>query len=134
MRAAIGRSREEVEAGLATVEAPPRARKLVLGLRKILDDHATWEGVSPLDPIAVRRAVFERASAARQALPEDALFDRARILEEAAVELGTEVAAIEAALFADLRAAEVLRELAIASPEAVVERYARQQVQAVLLR
>src|SRR5262249_41172210 len=71
MQDGVGQSREEVEATLAAVDAPARARKLVLALRKLLDDHATWEGPSTRDPIATRRAVFERAAAVRRGLADD---------------------------------------------------------------
>jgi len=134
MRAGIGASREDVEASLASVDSPARARRLFMGLRKILDDHAVWEGEVALDPIDVRRAVFELSATRRRGLTEDARFDRQRVLEEAAATLGSDVAAVEEALFADLRSAEVLRALELPNAEAIVACYARQQVQAVLLR
>jgi predicted nuclease of restriction endonuclease-like RecB superfamily len=134
MRGGIGASREEVEARLGAVDAPARARKLVLGLRKILDDHAVWEGAMAIDPIALRQELFARAAAARAALTDEQRFDRAAVLGEVAGALGLQPEAIERNLFADLRSAEVLRGIELDSGAAVAERYARQQVQAVLLR
>ena len=133
-RAQVGSSRDVVEHALAAVAAPSRARRLALALRKILDDDASWEGATGLDPVALRRAVFERAAAVRAALGDDERLDREAVLAEVAPGLGLDAGALERALFSDLRAAEVLRGLDLHSAEAIVERYARQQVQAVLLR
>ncbi len=141
-RACVGESREEVEAALATVEAPARARRLLLGLRKILDDHSAWqaswqstrEGEATLDPAVVRRAVFERASVVRRELSADQRFDRDAVLDEVARSLSTDREALERTLFADLKSAEVLRAVELAGPDALVELYERQRVQAVLLR
>jgi predicted nuclease of restriction endonuclease-like RecB superfamily len=134
LRAGVGRSREELGLQLGGVEAPARARRLVLGLRKVLDDDADWAGATGLDPVLVRRTVFEAASTARRGLTEELRFDRERVLAAAAASLQVDAAALERALFADLRAAEVLRGLALSSAEELVARYAKQQVQAVLLR
>ena len=133
-RARVGYSREEVEAALATVEAPARARKLLLGLRKILEDASGWEGAAALDPETVRREVFERSARTRAGLAEEQRYSRDEVLRESAVALGTTVEAVEQALFADLRAAEVLRTIELAHADALVARYASEQVQAVLLR
>ena len=133
-RARLGDSREEVEAALAAVDAPARARKLLLGLRKILEDASGWEGAAALDPETVRREVFERSARVRAGLAEEQRYSRAEVLAASATALGTTVEAVEQALFADLRAAEVLRSIELAHADALVDRYASEQVQAVLLR
>lgn len=133
-RASIGESREGVEAALATIEGPAKVRRLLLGLRKILEDHSTWEGEAALDPLVVRRAVFERAASARRELSAEQRFDREAVLDEVARSLGSEREALERILFADLRSAEVLRTIELSGPGALVEVYERQRVQAVLLR
>ena len=133
-RARVGDSREEVEAALSTVEAPARARKLLLGLRKILEDASGWECAAALDPETVRREVFERSARTRAGLAEEQRYSRDEVLRESALALGTTVEAVEQALFADLRAAEVLRTIELPHAEALVDRYASEQVQAVLLR
>jgi predicted nuclease of restriction endonuclease-like RecB superfamily len=134
LRGAIGASREEVETRLAAVDAPARARRLVLGMKKILDDRADWEGAVGVDPIELRREVFQRAAAARATMADDERFDAQAVLVAAAASLGLDVAAVERGLFADLRAAEILRGLALPSAAMLVEEYASQQVQAMLLR
>jgi predicted nuclease of restriction endonuclease-like RecB superfamily len=133
-RACVGESREDVDAALAAIDAPARARKLVLGLRKILEDASEWDRAATLDPETVRKAVFERAAAVRSALAEEARFDRDAVLGEVATAHDATIEQVEHALFADLRAAEILRSVDLAHPCALVERYASEQVQAVLLR
>jgi len=133
-RACVGESREDVEAALAAIDAPARARKLVLGLRKVLEDASEWDRAATLDPEATRKAVFERAAALRATLGDEARFAREHVLAEIATQLGASVEDVEAALFADLRAAEVLKSVSLPHADALVERYADEQVQAVLLR
>ena len=134
MRAGIGASRDEVDAKLSGVDAPARARRLVLGLKKILDDRAEWEGACGVDPIELRREVFQRAAATRAALSDEERFDAQAVLNASAAALGIDVAAVERGLFADLRSAEILRALDLSSGAMLVDQYASQQVQAVLLR
>ena len=75
-RGGIGRSREEVDASLAAVEAEPRDQRLKAGLIKLLEDRATWGVTSDLEPDLVRREVFTRATAARASLGPGERFDR----------------------------------------------------------
>lgn len=133
-RAFVGESREDVEAALSAIDAPARARKLVLGLRKVLEDASEWDRAATLDPETTRKAVFERAAATRESLSDDARFHRDDVLGAVASQLGVTVDEVEASLFADLRAAEVLKAVALPHADALVERYAGEQVQAVLLR
>jgi predicted nuclease of restriction endonuclease-like RecB superfamily len=134
MRAGVGCSREEVEAQLGGVEAPAKARKLVLGLRKILDDEADWQGAAGVDPVELRREVFSRAAATRAALSDEARFDRGTFLAEVAASRQLSIDELERNLFADLRSAEVLRGIGMRDGGTLVARYASEQVQAVLLR
>ena len=83
-RDGIGRSREEVDASLAAVEAEPRDQRLKAGLIKLLEDRATWGVTSDLEPELVRREVFTRATAARASLGPGERFDRGLVLAEVA--------------------------------------------------
>jgi predicted nuclease of restriction endonuclease-like RecB superfamily len=130
VHASIGRTREEVEAALAEVEAAPAERLLTDGLRKLIDDGCEFDAGSALDPEALRRAVFARASAARR----EGAFDRAALCAAAAAEHGLSVDELERALYADLRGAQVLRAAPPLAPAALVEAWARGRAQAVLLR
>lgn len=133
-RSRVGDSREDIEAALAAIEVPARQRKLMLGLRKVLDDACSWESEASLDPVAVRNAVFEHSAKVRAALEADQRFDREQVLADVAAQLATDPAELERVLFADLRGAHLLRGVELGQPEQLVRRYAAEQVQAVLLR
>ncbi len=131
---AVGRTRDEIDAMLATFEVPARDRVAALGLRKIVEDRCTYEITAGADPEALRADVFWAAARAHRALDVRGEFDRGAVLAEAAVRLGTTPEAIEAGLYADLRGSEVLQRVDPIPPEAVVERYNLGLAQAVLLR
>jgi predicted nuclease of restriction endonuclease-like RecB superfamily len=130
----LGRSREEVEAGVAAVDVLPRETRVKEGLFKLIDDRATWGVPGGLDPAEVRRAVFLRATAVRAALLPGQRFERDAVLGAVATARTAEPSAIEQALFADLRGAALLAGLEPISAPALVELYERGQAQAVLLR
>ncbi len=131
---AVGRTRDEIDAILATLEVPARDRVAALGLRKIVEDRCTYEVAAGADPEVLRQDVFWAAARAHRALDVRGEFDRAAVLAEAAVRLATTPEAIDAGLYADLRGSEVLQRFDPISPAAVVERYNLGLAQAVLLR
>jgi predicted nuclease of restriction endonuclease-like RecB superfamily len=133
-RAAVGHTRDDLETELASVETEPRHQKVRDGLIKLLEDRCTWGVETGPEPADVRREVFTRSAKARAALEAGARFDRAAVLTEAAGALGLDVVSVDRALYADLRGANVLSVFETVSPAALVEAYARGQVQAVLLR
>lgn len=133
-RAAVGREREEVEAGWAAVPAAPKERKLLLGLTHLLESRSDFGAPSSAEPEVVRRAVFERAAQLRAALPEGEKLERERVLDEVAKELGTSAGELEAALYADLRSAQRLERCGWSSPDQLVAEYELTQVQSILLR
>lgn len=133
-RSHLGRTREELEEALEAVELDPRERVLARGLQKLLEDRASFESMPAIEPVALRKSVFERASKARQSLADDARFDRAAILAAAAEEHATTAEEIDRGLFADLRSAQALETFAALAPEALVAEWERGQAQAVLLR
>ncbi|HEX4447528.1 MAG TPA: DUF790 family protein [Polyangiaceae bacterium] len=130
----VGRTREELTVALDTVEAGPREYRLRDGLVKLIEDRCEFDGGSDADPEAVRRDVFTRASAAREALEAAERFDRGAVLAAVALERGTTPDALERALFADLRGAHMLSGFAPTSARLLVDHWARAQAQAVLLR
>lgn len=134
LKAHVGATRDEVEAALGSVPTAAAERKLGLGLRKLLDDSCTWEAEPELDPPALRAEVFARATEARRALADEARFDREAVLLEIAQRRGVEPAAIEHALFADLRGAFRLLEAPTREAEQLVDGLDDAQAQAVLLR
>jgi predicted nuclease of restriction endonuclease-like RecB superfamily len=131
----VGLTREDLEGSLDAVDVGPREHRLKDGLVKLILDRCeldTEDG--DLAPEDVRADVFGRASAARSALPTGIAFDRSVVLAAVAAERGTQVEAIERALFADLRGAHVLRSFDAPTPDTLVAAYERAQAQAVLLR
>lgn len=131
----IGQSRQELEAAWDAIPIEPRDRKLKDGLCKLIEDRLAFDVETAVDPVEVRRKVFVRATIARRA----GAFDRAAVLAEAAEELGLTAAAVDQALFCDLKNAHVVRpkqpgELVPGGVEALVSGYDLAQRQAVLLR
>lgn len=128
----VGLTREVLAEAIGELPVSARERRLFLGLAKLVDDEATFEGGALLDvpPDQLRAALFTDAAAARR----DECFDRAALLAEHAARHGVTADVLERALYADLRGAEVLRAVAPEEPEALVARWQHAQVQAVLLR
>ena len=133
-RAHVGRSREELDLALGTIDVEPRDERLKAGLAKLVDDRCAFEADEKLDAPALRSALFLRASAARRSQPPDARFDRAAIVAAFAAERGLAPDAIERGLYGDLRGAHVLQQVEPIGPDALVEAWERGQAQAVLLR
>lgn len=134
-RGLVGRRREELDESwaLLTGDQDPARAKLAAGLRKLTADACTFEMSAGPDPIAVRQAVFTRASEARRELGDGERFDRDAALADAARELGLEPEAVERALFSDLRAEHILRAAPTLDAESLVEAWELGQAQAALL-
>ncbi len=162
VRAHVGKSRAEVDEVVDALVGSAKDRKLAAGLAKLLDDRCTFEEPSGLDPAELRREVFSRArlawaelGAAQQeqeqgpepeAAPREAdlaaaavlglpaRFDRLAVLSAVAAAHDVSVAAIEAALYSDLRSAQLLTSVEPLPPAALVELYELAGPQAMLLR
>ncbi len=130
----VGRTREELLLALSGVDVGAREHRLKDGLVKLIEDRCEFDGAARVDPEAVRRDVFARASAARAALEATDRFDRRAVIAEIARERGASEGAIERALFADLRGAHVLVAFDAPSADTLVSAYEHAQAQAVLLR
>ena len=133
-RAAVGREREEVEAGWASVSAAAKERKLLLGLTHLIEARAEFSAPRGAEPELVRRAVFSLAARRRAALGPGEHLDREHVLAEVARELSLPVETLESTLFADLRSAQRLERCALPNATALVADYELVQVQSVLLR
>ncbi len=130
----VGKTRDEVEQRLEVVESRASERKLVEGLKKLIDDASEYEELEGTDPVEVRREVFLRAARARREATPEQPFDREAVLGAAALELGSSASELEARLYGDLRGSHRLTKAPPLAPEGLVEQYQRAQVQAVLLR
>ncbi|HEX3771360.1 MAG TPA: DUF790 family protein [Polyangiaceae bacterium] len=130
----VGRTREELDAALSAVDVGPREYRLRDGLAKLVEDRCQFDAAEDMDPVAIRREVFVRASALRAALAPTERFDRRMVLAEIAAERGTTPETVDRSLFADLRGAHVLTAFDGSSAETLVDVYESAQAQAVLLR
>jgi uncharacterized protein len=130
----IGATRDEIDEAVGAVEVPARDRVAALGLRKVIEDRATFDVAADADPERLREEVFAAAARAHKALDVRDSLDRAAVLAEVATKLGTTPEAIEAGLYADLRGAEILKEFEWLDPNDAIERYNLGLAQAILLR
>ncbi|HVV84169.1 MAG TPA: DUF790 family protein, partial [Kofleriaceae bacterium] len=130
----VGQPRAAFDEACAAVVAAADDARLAAGLAKLVEDRATFEASAELEPEELRRDVFARASAARRALPPGDRLDRDAVLADVARDRGLTAADVEAALYADLRAAHRMIAFAPIAPAALVAAYDEAQAQAVLLR
>lgn len=125
-----GQPRDKLRQALRELGAGASSLRAWSGLVKLCEDAAHYQTEPLLEPVDLRRAVFSRASAARRA----GSYERAAILEATAQAHGVSLEQVEAALFADLHGAEVLRSAPSFSATELVGAWQAGQVQAVLLR
>lgn len=134
-RAAVGGVRAAFEAACDDVPHHPTDYRLVRGLRKLVEDRCVFEVRDDVDPPALRRAVFTRASEARRAAGDAERFEPAAVLAASAAELGLpEERGVGDALFADLKENHVLTRFDAIGGAALVAAYETACKQAVLLR
>lgn len=132
--AGLGSSRDEVESLLGQVALSPSERRIAEGLKKLLLDAAVFEQSTLIDPTALRRELFARASRMRAESTVEAPFDRQSVISAAAAALGVDANGVEASIYADLRGAHRMIRAPSLDAEHLVTEYQRAQVQAVLLR
>jgi len=156
----VGKTRSELDEVMDAVVGGAPDRKLAAGLAKLIWDRAELAEAVPIAPRsgiagggapdgdgggagghprgiapeALRHDVFARARAAWAQVGEGDRFDRAAVLAAVAAERGLTVDDIERGLYADLREAHVVTQLASISAPRLVEAYDLAQPQAVLLR
>jgi predicted nuclease of restriction endonuclease-like RecB superfamily len=130
-RAHLGLPRGALLEACRAVSVGARDQRLARGLLKLVLDRCTFEEGTTLEPAPLREELFSAAAAARKSGDP---FDRQALVAAAAAGRGVSAEEIEAALYADLADAHLLRQLDAASPEALVAGYDLAQVQAVLLR
>jgi uncharacterized protein len=130
-RAHLGLPRGALLEAWAEVAISPAEDRLAKGLFKLVLDACEFEAGAPIDPIALRRALFRRAAAARAT---DGDFDRGLLLAETARAHGMDAEALEASLYGDLPTAHLLRRAELPSPDELLARYELACHQAVLLR
>lgn len=130
----VDATRAELQEAWRGVEVSAKDRKLADGLKKLISDGLEFEVSVDEDPVALRKHVFERATARRRALREEERFDPAVFLSEVAQEKGIDVEALSRGLYGDLKGAHILAAVRCPPPKALIERYDLEQARAVLLR
>lgn len=130
----VGGTREDLEAALAAGDIGAREVRLRDGLVKLIEDRCRFSANEDVDVEGLRCDVFTSASRVRAALEPGMAFDRASVIGAAAARWNLSPEALDAALFADLRAAHVLLGFDAPSAAALVNTYVQSQAQAVLLR
>lgn len=134
IREHVGRTKDEWTRARGRVDVPARATKLAAGLVKLIEDRCTFAMDEGMDPIALRAAIFERATQVRAAMDPGEDFDRTAILAEVGADHGLSAEEVDARLYADLKSAWRLQEFEEIEPDALLEHYEQSQGQAVLLR
>ena len=129
-RSHIGYTREELEQAWSAVAAAPHERRLADGLAKLIEDRCEFDADSSINPEELRREVFLRASQARF----EGTFQRDSLVAAISDEHSVSVDTMERSLYADLRAAHLLKGVHGIAPLALVDAYDLSQAQAVLLR
>jgi predicted nuclease of restriction endonuclease-like RecB superfamily len=133
-RAHLGLPRGALLEASRAVAVSAREQKLARGLWKLVLDRCHFEEGTTIEPGPLREELFLAAASARRREETRDGFDRAALLAEAAARRQVPVAEIEAALYADLPDAHLMRHFDPVSPEALVASYDLAQVQAILLR
>lgn len=135
-RAHVGRTREELTEAWKEIGTRAHKRRLAAGIEKLIDDACGFDADDEIDPIAVRRAIFLRATEVRRGRGrEDARpFERDAVVAHVAAAMGKTAAQLEAALFSDLRGEHVLRAAPVLTAASIVDAYELGRAQAVLLR
>jgi len=103
----VGESRADLEAALEDLEADADDYKLVRGFGSLLEREATFETRAPIEPERARKAAFEAANAVGVVTEKE----RTLALIRAGERLGVPADDLEAALYADLEARQVLTEV-----------------------
>ena len=130
----LGKTRAELEEVIDAVVGGGKDRKLAEGLAKLVWDRCELAEAVPIDPEELRHDVFTVSQAMWSHTGEGEPFNRAAVMQAVADARGMSVDDVERGLYADLREAHVVTEVARISPVRLVEAYELAQGQAVLLR
>lgn len=125
-----GARREELDEMLQGLEGDGTDFAVWRGLSKLIADGSEFEIASALDPSEVRARVFEAAAGS---IPRNET-ERNNILAAVAKTLGVEIHHVEAGLYADLSARQVLKSVPKWSADLLLNRYNVALAQGVLYR
>jgi len=133
----VGRSQKELDSALGEREGASPDYKIERGLAHLLrNSFSTFEVVSPLDPVDLRRRVFTMAAATGAPQRDRAI----AILETIAQELSTEnnrpilPPEIRNGLYADLPENRILTQFEAPTADALLHRYNLSQIQGIFYK
>ena len=132
----VGATQGQLDEKLAELESDSPQYRLKRGLAHLLKSHfATFEVISPLEPIALRQKVFQVA-ASQLVTPANRWSILTAIANQLGQELGREVLPqeIDQGLYADLPENKILTDFESPTPEALIHRYNLSQVQGIFYR
>ena len=111
----LGRKYKLVLESLRKIENANNYRK-VRGFAKIVERNCKFERATKLDPLAVRRALFERGYVTRRS-------EREKVLKDIAEQFGVDVKEIERAMFADREEERIISEVPEIEAKELVKMY-----------
>ncbi len=120
---------------LQALEGDSTDYRIKRGLAHLLTGLSTFETISPLEPSALRQRTFQR-SAQVVASPQATQLTLEKVADQLTQELGHDVHVdqVRQGLYADLNENQILTEMALPIPEALLHRYNLSQVQGVFYR
>ncbi len=134
-----GRPRHELDRELKELLGTGTEFLLHRALAKLLLDRSTFDTEAEVEPIELRREVFEASAAAYgrahgESDPHPFHFDRGAVLAEVAGRHRLEVEQLERGLYADLKDEQVLTEWRRCAPDWLLQRYNVALAQGVLYK
>lgn len=133
-----GKSSGAVDDAMAELIGEDTDFLLHRGLAKLLEDRCEFATDCPVDPVELRRRVFERSvqhhPVSREAGNPVHPTTRAEVLAAVGAELGLDLERTERALYADLSREQLLQSFEPIAPSALLHRYNLALAQAVLFR
>ncbi len=132
----VGKTSFELNQNLIELEGETPDYKIKRGFAHLLRNScSTWEIISPLEPVLLRKKVFTQAKILTP-IP----LNRSKTLEAVCRELSNELnrevlpSEIEKGLYADLPDNRILTQFEAPTPEALIHRYNLSQVQGIFYR
>ncbi|CAB50489.1 DUF790 family protein [Pyrococcus abyssi] len=114
-KSSLGQRYSELQEKLRHLETASNYKK-VRGFAKIIERECEFQVATSLDPLSVRRFLFERGYVTSE-------LERIKVLSEAAQEFNTSIEEIERAVFADREEERVLVKIPEISEEELIKRY-----------
>lgn len=129
-----GKTRGELVAAFNDVVVEESLQRALRGASKLILDQCDFAERDDIDPPALRDALYRKAAIAR--IDTDVAFDKDAVIAEVAADAGLDVAAFQAALYADLDEARLVDATALrtSTGEQLLKVWERAEQQALLLR